>query len=95
MKEKDIDKILEDFKEDFQLTDEQIKHIRHDYIRVYTPGFMKRARKMDALWKEMKKFSTDPVILRLLLFVFYDKDLKKGYFDKVIESVAVLKESVY
>ena len=94
MKEKNVDKILEDFKEDFQLTDEQIKHITHDYIKVHTPGFMKRARKMDALRKEMKKFNTDPVILRLLLFVFYDKDLEKGYFDKVIKSVAMLKESV-
>jgi hypothetical protein len=42
----------------------------------------------------MKKFSTDPVILRLLLFVFYNKDLEKGRFDKVIESVAKLEESV-
>ncbi len=95
MEEKDINKILKDFKKDFQLTDEQIKHITHDYIKVDTSGFMKRARKMDTLRKEMKKFSTDPVILRLLLFVFYDKDLKKGRFDKVIESVATLKESVY
>jgi len=94
MKEKDIDKIMEGFKKDFQLTDGQIEHITHDYMRVHTPGFMKRARKMDALRKEMKKFSTDPVILRLLLFVVYDEDLKKGRFDKVMKSVATLKESV-
>lgn len=92
--EKDINKILEDLKRDFGLTDEQVKDIMDRYIVMYTPGFMKRARRMDIIREELKKFDAEPAILRLLLFA-HDEDLEQGHLDKVILRIINFRNNYY
>ncbi len=92
MEKKDINRMLEEFKQDFQLTDKELNFIKiNRYVRFDVPGFEKRIKRMRAVLKEMKKFTKSPIILDVLLFT-HDEDLKNGYFDKVIESVIKLRD---
>jgi len=90
MDEKEIRKKLKDFKQDFQLTSEEVNAI----AKPETPGFEKRVRRMNIVREELNKFSWSPNVLHGLLTVrhrglksSYFELMVDGYFDKVIEHI--------
>jgi hypothetical protein len=97
MEDNEIRWRLNDFKNDFQLTRDEVNLI----AKAGMPGFEKRVRRMNIIRREMRKM-VKPEAMRAWLFAHnkalgdsYFNIMAAGYFDKVIEDIYALKEGVF